>query len=257
MDYTESQILNFSNQLVYKILNSKINNYPFFHCETKNILPKKLFDLTIINFPKQDEFISHTSSDAVIIDKKDKSSSHPYDFRNQIFLTRPDDMSRIKSPRYAFWEFFMKILCSPIVIKSFLKLYKNQVKQRFGDNLKNISFYPNIMLLHDKANYSLGPHTDIEHKVLSALIYLSSDKENSDSYGTSIYVPKTENFVCDGKKHHEHKDFYKIYTAEFINNNSFSFFRTNNSFHGVETVPNKPIERKLLQYSIVSKDNSL
>ena len=60
MDYTESQILNFSNQLVYKILNSKINNYPFFHCETKNILPKELFDLTIINFPKQDEFISHT-----------------------------------------------------------------------------------------------------------------------------------------------------------------------------------------------------
>ena len=42
MDYTESQILNFSNQLVYKILNSKINNYPFFHCETKNILPKEL-----------------------------------------------------------------------------------------------------------------------------------------------------------------------------------------------------------------------
>ena len=103
-------------------------------------------------------------------------------------------MSRIKNPRHAFWEFFMKILCSPIVIKSFLELYKNQVKQRFGDNLKNISFYPNIMLLHDRANYSLGPHTDVELKVLSTLIYLSSDKENNDSYGTSIYVPKNRKF---------------------------------------------------------------
>ena len=72
-----------------------------------------------------------------------------------------------------------------------------------------------------------------------------------DLYGTSIYIPKKNGFTCDGKKHHNHTDFYKIYTASFKKNNSLSFFKTNNSFHGVETVPNKPIERKLIQYSIM------
>ena len=109
------------------------------------------------------------------------------------------------------------------------------------------------MLLHDKANYSLGPHTDISDKVIVILIYLSSDNQidSMDSYGTSVYIPKKTGFTCEGKTHHDHEDFYKIYTSSFKRNNSLSFFRTNNSFHGVETVPDKPIERKLLQLSIM------
>ena len=116
-------------------------------------------------------------------------------------------------------------------------------------------FYPNLLLMHDKANYSLWPHTDISKKVVVILMYLSSDNEKNseDSYGTSVYIPKKTGFTCEGNRHHNHEDFYKIYTSSFKKNNSLSFFKTNNSFHGVETVPDKPIERKLIQYSIFLK----
>ena len=118
-------------------------------------------------------------------------------------------------------------------------------------------FYPNLLLMHDKANYSLWPHTDISKKVVVILMYLSSDNEKNseDSYGTSVYIPKKTGFTCEGNRHHNHEDFYKIYTSSFKKNNSLSFFRTNNSFHGVETVPDKPIERKLLQLSIMLMSN--
>ena len=49
--------------------------------------------------------------------------------------------------------------------------------------------------------------------------------------------------------------FHKIHTVDFKKNNSFSFFRTNNSFHGVEQIIDKSTERKLIQYSIMAKNN--
>ena len=170
------------------------------------------------------------------------------DFRNQIFLTKKDEISRIKGIKLNFWKFFTKIITSPLVIGSLLTLYNKYLLKRFGDSMKDMIFYPNLMLIHDKANYSLGPHTDISNKVIVILIYLESDNEtnSTDSYGTSIYIPKEIGFTCEGDKHHKHKDFFKIYTSSFKRNNSFSFFRTNNSFHGVETISDKPIKNDLL-----------
>ena len=68
--------------------------------------------------------------------------------------------------------------------------------------------------------------------------------------GTSIYVPKNKNFVCEKGIHHEHKDFIRVASADFIKNNAFSFCRNDISFHGVEKVESSNTERKLLQASI-------
>ena len=55
--------------------------------------------------------------------------------------------------------------------------------------------------MHDKTNYSLGPHTDHSAKILTLLVYLASDleSESGNLYGTSIYAPKKNGFVCNGK----------------------------------------------------------
>jgi hypothetical protein len=254
MDFNATQVDNYSNQIRYKIINSKIIDYPFPHSETNNILSNQLLDEIEKNFPDKNDFISSTQGKTVTV-KKTFNNKHPYDFRNQIFLTKKDEISTIKGKKLNFWKFFTKIITSPLVIGSLLTLYNKYLLKRFGDSMKDMIFYPNLMLIHDKANYSLGPHTDISNKVIVILIYLASDNEtnSTDSYGTSIYIPKEIGFTCEGDKHHKHKDFFKIYTSSFKKNNSFSFFRTNNSFHGVETISDKPIERKLLQYSIMAQ----
>ncbi len=106
--------------------------------------------------------------------------------------------------------------------------------------------------MHDKTNYSLGPHTDNAGKVIVALIYFESDKEDNtqSSFGTSVYIPKEIGFVCSTGEHHERDNFIRVYSANFKKNNAFSFCRSDNSFHGVEKVQDKAVERKLLQYSL-------
>ena len=84
------------------------------------------------------------------------------------------------------------------------------------------------------------------------LIYFESDLENdaSNSFGTSVYVPRQKGFTCATGVHHPHSDFIKVCSANFLKNNAFSFCRTDSSFHGVEKVESKAVERKLLQVSI-------
>ena len=58
---------------------------------------------------------------------------------------------------------------------------------------------------------------------------------------------RTKKIMIDFQKKN---DFIKVFSANFKKNNAFSFCRTDNSFHGVEKVEEKAIERKLLQVSI-------
>lgn len=254
MDFNNIQIENYANQLAYKIINSRIINYPFPHAETSDMLPYDLLNEIEKNFPDKDELISITKTNNVKTSKNTKNKN-PYDFRYNVHLTQKKDISRLGGTKLIFWEFFTNVMSSPLIFKSFFSLYNKHLQKRFGKDLKDKMFYPDLMLIHDKANYALGPHTDHPKKVIVILIYLSSDTTTNSMnlYGTSIYIPKETSFICDGTMHHNHKDFYKIYTSSFKKNNSLSFFKTNNSFHGVETVPDKPIERKLIQYSIFLK----
>ena len=254
MNYNDIEVEKYANQISYKIVNSSIKNYPYPHTETSNILPNDILDEIENNFPKKGELVSNSDTQSVETFKKNSDEKHPYDFRYKIKLTDKKELVKIQKPRSDFWEFFTKTIASPIVIKSILKIYNNYIKKRFGDKINDITFFANIDLIHDRAKYSLGPHTDIKEKVAVMLIYLSSDTQpnSKDSYGTSLYIPKKTGFICDGTKHHNFQDFHKVYTSSFVKNNSFSFFRTGSSFHGVEAVPNKPIERKLIQYSIMA-----
>ena len=81
------------------------------------------------------------------------------------------------------------------------------------------------------------------------LIYISSNED--PSIGTSVYTKKPNVIIPDQDKHKHftNQDFDKVYTSKFVKNNTFSFYRTDNSFHGVETIK-KPAQRKLIQYSI-------
>jgi hypothetical protein len=112
-----------------------------------------------------------------------------------------------------------------------------------------------LHLIHDKTNYALGPHTDNSEKVIVMLIYFESDNDSKgkNHFGTSVYIPKEQGFKCSTGEHHEPGKFIKVFSADFKKNNSFSFCRSDESFHGVEKVQEKSVERKLLQYSLYGK----
>ena len=134
-----------------------------------------------------------------------------------------------------------------------VNLSKNIVKEYgWNDSLfENISF-------HNRISYDeliiLFPDGYKEMLKLS-LDYLNYELENICSQYDFIRIPIHKRIkkiiITKINLMNKHKDFYKIYTSSFKKNNSFSFFRTDNSFHGVETVQEQPIERKLIQYSIM------
>ena len=67
MDFNTTQVDNYSNQIRYKIINSKIIDYPFPHSETNNILSNQLLDEIEKNFPDKNDFIPSTQGKTVTV----------------------------------------------------------------------------------------------------------------------------------------------------------------------------------------------
>ncbi len=254
---TKENSVNFGSEIVYKIYNSKINIYPFAHVQIENFLPTDLINSVLDYWPSREEFTSNRDAMSVMTPTgKPMPKDHPSNFRHQIALTDKLELEQIKGENFEFWKGFTGLLCSRNIINAFIALYAQNLLKRFelkaiNDLFQKMTYVPRIHLIHDKTNYALGPHTDNEGKVVVVLIYFDSDlEEGNNTLGTSVYIPKTPGFSCTEGKHHDHEDFIRVFSANFRKNNAFSFCRSDKSFHGVEKVQEKSVERKLLQYSL-------
>ena len=106
----------------------------------------------------------------------------------------------------------------------------------------------------DRSGYVLGPHTDSPVKVATALFYMPvrsyldgpHNALQSESFGTSLYLPKDPTFRCPGGAHHPRSAFDLVHTFPYAPNTMFAFFKTDNSFHGVEPVESREPRRLLI-----------
>ena len=258
LDFDSNQDL-LESQMAYKIVNCLTRKYPYPHGQIDNFLPNELLDKLLENWPDSDEFISNAQSGSILrSDGKDVVKKETaYDFRNQIALTEKEEIERIKGKKLEVWRFFTKLLTSSKLISAFIRLYASPLMSRFnlkspGDLFEKVKYSPRIHLIHDKTNYALGPHTDNQGKVIVILVYFESDvlSDDKNHFGTAVYIPREEGFKCETGQHHSHDKFLKVFSADFQKNNAFSFCRSDVSFHGVEKVQEKSVERKLLQYSL-------
>jgi FkbM family methyltransferase len=135
------------------------------------------------------------------------------------------------------------------------KYFKELKQELLSGKLKNLicekfnlegEFKEDLLLIHDKIGYKIPPHTDTPKKVISALFYLPKD-DSAIEEGTTLYVPKKENFVCEKGIHYNFEDFTEIRTLPYTPNSVLIFKRTDNSFHGV--TPSKH-ERTVLLYNL-------
>ena len=254
---TKEEAINFESQIAYQIYNSKLNVYPFAHSQIENFLPAHLINSVLDYWPSHEEFTSNKDSGSVAnVSGKSISEDSSYNFRHQIALTDKPEIEQIKGDNFEFWKSFTDLLCSRKIIQALVSLYGVSISKRFNlkgfnELFEKMAYAPRIHLIHDKTNYALGPHTDNPGKVVVLLIYFESDLEDSkSSFGTSVYIPKKPGFSCTKGIHHDHDDFIRVFSASFQKNNAFSFCRSDKSFHGVEKVQEKSVERKLLQYSL-------
>ena len=103
--------------------------------------------------------------------------------------------------------------------------------------------------VRDRTNFAIGPHTDSPRKLLSLLFYLPRTAAQAH-LGTSIFAPLDPEFRCTGGPHYPFDRFRLTETAPYVPNTLFVFFRTDQSFHGVEPIRDDNVERNLLLYNV-------
>ena len=106
-----------------------------------------------------------------------------------------------------------------------------------------------FLLMRDKENYVLTPHTDAPSKLISALFYLPPD-DSGLMLGTSLYEIKDKTRVVHGGYHEARDGFELIATLPYRANTMLAFPNLKDSFHGVEPLDGPRIQRDILLYDI-------
>lgn len=200
--------------LAYKIANAVVNPFPMPHIYVENVFPQWFYNQLVHALP--------IAADYKGVDGK---------YKGRIF--HDGDLPILEPLRSRNWT---DIAAFP---------FKSHIAKKWGASLKAGT---DLRLVLDGENYSIGPHTDAQFKVLSFLFYLPNITTTED-LGTSIYLPKDQNFRCEGGPHYPHEGFVEIYRAPFRQNSLLAFFKTDFSFHGVEPIT-IPCRRDVLLWNL-------
>jgi hypothetical protein len=224
-------------QLTYEFANAPIREFPFPHFFIENVFPQDFYDDLQRNLPDPSLMLPIADVRPV----RGFPERFVLELGGKQMQSLPDDKRR-------FWEDFGGWLNAGRF--GHLARWKFQfwIDQRFkGGPPPNL--YSEAMLVEDITKYSLGPHTDSPKKVITMLFYLPKDQSQAH-LGTSIYAPKDRSFTCPGGLQYGYENFMRLRTMPFLPNSLFVFFKTNNSFHGVEPVTDPGIRRWLLLFDL-------
>lgn len=212
--------MNVSEHVAYQLRNSIVKSYPFPHFFAQDVFPRLFYDDLLASLPGVASYSNSTSR-----------------FHGRQFA------DPTKNPLLTFMQ-------SREFLSHVASIFHPQLKERYEG--KKLEVFTDLRLVRDGQGYQIGPHTDAKWKLVSLLFYLPDDYAY-ERLGTSIYTPKDPNFTCEGGPHHKHEDFNLVYTCPFVPNSCFGFWKTNNSFHGVEPIT-IPCIRNVLLWNLYDRD---
>lgn len=210
--------------VLYALRNATIQKWPFPHFFVENVFPRKVYHAIL------DKLRVKTDFEAGKQNYHGRRFGSTDEFPELGFMNTTDFMVNVA------------------------KIFQNELNKRFaGRDHDQCGIYHDLRLVRDGEGYYIGPHTDAAWKIVSLLFYMpQSDNmfhRPEETEGTSIYLPKDPNFRCPGGPHHKFDGFDRIYTAPYLPNSCFGFFKTDNSFHGVEPIT-RPMIRDVLLYNV-------
>lgn len=228
-------------QVIYRIANAPLRAYPFPHLYIDSIFPPEDHARLRRNWPNASQLVTLESTGRV------PKGTYPERF---IMPLRSKEVNALPEERREFWSGFADwMLASNRFLFTLIDKFEPYVRSRFGSELEHVGFSHEVLVVRDHSNYNLGPHTDSPRHVLSLLFYCPDDDAHRH-LGTSIYTPVDPAFRCEGGPHYPFDRFHKVATMEYRPNSLFAFFKTDNSFHGVEPVKDAEVLRDLILYDI-------
>jgi hypothetical protein len=230
--------------MAYRVGNVPFNMFPYPHFYLQDVFPADFYQQIQRNIPDSQ----------AMIPLEQARGTKGYDERFVLNISKKGTTA-LSSEKSEFWNAMHHWL----VVKGnfgtlIFEKFKPFIQQRFA-NRTNVEFYSEALLVQDITNYKLGPHTDADRKVVTMLFYLPAD-DSQKHMGTSLYLPNDPEFTCPGGPHYNRNKFQRLHTNPFLPNSMFAFFKTDNSFHGVEPVGDPGTKRWLLLYDIFYRETA-
>ena len=223
----------------YQITNAPIREYPYPHILVHEVFPPAFYRELRANLPEESALKTLGALGRV------QGSDYP---ARLVMPLTPQSVAMLPAAQRAFWEAVGAWILGGSFGQIMIAKFAPHLQRRFGD-LSKVGFGDEVLIVRDRSSYSLGPHTDARHKVLSFLFYLPPD-DSQAHLGTSIYLPNDPKFRCEGGPHHDFGKFRRMLTMPYVPNTLFAFMKTSNSFHGVEPIREQGIRRDLMLYDI-------
>jgi hypothetical protein len=223
----------------YRIANAPMREFPYPHLYVRDIFPEDFYARLRENLPPEEHLRTLRSFGRVGGDYPDTRLVMP--------LQR-EYTARLEPAQRSFWDELGGWMLGGAFGQLMIAKFAPYLRDRF-ENLAAERFADEVLVVRDRTAYSLGPHTDAVHKVLSFLFYLPPDASMAH-LGTSLYVPKDPQFTCRGGPHYEFDRFRRMLTMEYLPNTLFAFMKTPRAFHGVEPITQAEVRRDLLLYDI-------
>jgi len=216
---------------------------PFAHCIIDGIFPAEFYESIIDHWPQERSWRPLAESGRV--GARPGKVAYP---ERQVVLMDEDGYARLDGEQRRFWEQEVgEWLLGMPLRRLLLEKLAQDLQGDFGalpDDTRG-----DALIVSDRTNYAIGPHTDAPHRVVSLLFYLPED-DAFRRYGTSLYVPKDPAFRCRGGPHYGFEPFLRAKTVDFVPNRLVLFPKSDRCFHGVERVDLPGIERRLLIYNV-------
>ncbi|MGC2696398.1 MAG: hypothetical protein WA738_11470, partial [Candidatus Angelobacter sp.] len=218
---------------VYQIQNAPIREYPFPHLMVRDVFPADFYQDMVARIPSPEQFIRMRNS---------RHGNAEVD-ENRFFLSMNDKNFDTLPPDIArFWgELGSDILNGWFFRQMLAKLrpYCDKLRLALG-RLEH-----ECLLVSDRRNFVIKPHTDTPQKLFSLLFYLPRDGSLA-SCGTALYRQLDERKRYNNVDYFEFNEFQEVARAPFVPNTMFGFVRTKNSFHAVPQLETFGQTRNLL-----------
>lgn len=205
------------NKTIYEVMNAPILGYPYSHIHLSEIFHPKLYEQMLENLPLSDEMLPITVA---------RGSPFPDRFVLDLDEYKNGAMSE-------FWRGVTSGLRDKGFAKSMLNAFR----------VHEVEYRDEFLLVNDRSNYCIGPHTDSPRKILTAIFYLPQTN-NEKGFGTTLYSSARE---CAGRMHHPFDSCEEVMTIPYKRNSMFAFAKTERSWHGVKPFPGE-LNRWILIY---------
>ena len=226
--------------VLYQIFNAPVRTYPYPHIYVENVFPEDFYRELRSNWPDGSAFVPLAATGRV------PQGAYPERF---VIPVSPEGIATLTPDRRPFWDGFGQWFAGHDFCMAMIEKFESEVMERLGNDIATCTYGADVLAVRDLTNYSIGPHTDAPHRLLSMLFYCPDDASLSH-LGTSLYVPREAGFVCEGGPHYKHDRFDLVKTMEYKPNTLFAFVKNDHSFHGVEPIGDPEVLRDILLYDI-------